>query len=99
LMGPELPVPPPPSTLATAPKRNVKAVWSLILGIAGIWPLVFIGSIAALILGSIAKGEIERSGGYQSGRGLSPAGIALGWVGAGMLALAVAIGLAGGLEM
>lgn len=84
-MGPELPVPPPPSPLATTPRRNVKAVWSLILGIIGIWPLFLVASIPALVLGYAGKREIDRSGGMERGRGLAIAGIVLGWIAVGML--------------
>jgi hypothetical protein len=84
-MGPELPVPPPPPTLATTPRRNVKAVWSLTLGIIGIWPLFLVASVPALVLGYSGKREIDRSGGMEGGRGLAIAGIVLGWIAVGML--------------
>ena len=40
-----------------------------------------LGSIAALVTGYIAKGNIDKSGGREGGRGLALAGIILGWIG------------------
>jgi hypothetical protein len=71
---------------------NGLAVASLVLGI--IW-LFWIGSILAVIFGYIGKGQIDRSGGTQSGRGLAIAGIALGWVGVGFLVLTIVLAIIG----
>jgi Domain of unknown function (DUF4190) len=84
------PVPPPPQqhvsqvVYVQQPKTNGLAVASLVLGI--IW-IYWIGSILALIFGYNAKGQIDRSNGMQGGRGLAVAGIVLGWVGVGTLAI------------
>jgi hypothetical protein len=59
-------------------KTNGFAIAALVLGI--IW-IYGIGSILALIFGYKAKGEIDRSAGMQTGRGMAIAGIVLGWVG------------------
>jgi hypothetical protein len=72
------------------PKTNGLAVASLVLGILWIY---WIGSILALIFGYNAKGQIDRSNGMQSGRGLAVAGIVLGWVGVGTLALVLIVAL------
>ena len=72
------------------PMTNGLAVASLVLGI--IW-IYWIGSILALIFGYNAKGQIDRSNGMQSGRGLAVAGIVLGWVGVGTLALVLIVAL------
>ena len=50
------------------------AIASLVLGIVGFWPL-------ALVFGYVGKGQIDRSGGREGGRGLAIAGIVLGYVG------------------
>jgi hypothetical protein len=76
----------PPST------TNGFAIASLVLGIVWIY---WIGSILALIFGYIAKSQIERSNGRQSGKGLAIAGIVLGWIGVGVLALLIALVVAG----
>jgi hypothetical protein len=68
------------------------AVASLVLGI--IW-LFWVGSILAVIFGYVGKGQIDRSGGTQSGRGLAIAGIVLGWVGVGFLVLTVVLAIIG----
>ena len=68
------------------------AVASLVLGI--IW-LFWVGSILAVIFGYVGKGQIDRSNGTQSGRGLAIAGITLGWVGVGFLALTIVIAIIG----
>jgi hypothetical protein len=58
------------------------AVASMVLGILGMVGMVWIISpILALVFGYIAKGQIDRSGGFQEGRGMAIAGIVLGWVG------------------
>jgi hypothetical protein len=55
-----------------------------VLGIVWIY---WIGSVLALIFGYVAKGQIDRSNGRESGRGMAIAAIALGWVGVGTLIL------------
>jgi hypothetical protein len=84
---------PPVAAAGAAPKAtNGLAIASLVLGIVWIY---WIGSILALIFGYVAKGQIDRAGGTQGGRGLAIAGIVLGWVGIGVLCIgiiAVAVG-------
>jgi hypothetical protein len=77
---------PAPVSPKVLPKNNGFAVVSLSMGI--IW-YFWIGSILALIFGYIAKGQIDASQGQQKGRGFAVAGIVLGWVGVGILALVV----------
>ncbi|MGH8896877.1 MAG: DUF4190 domain-containing protein [Egibacteraceae bacterium] len=91
---------PPPSRAPAVPggpgyvvyqqATNGLAVASLVLGIIWIW---WIGSILALIFGYVAKSQIDQSEGRQTGRGLAVAGIALGWVGVGVLLLFIVIGI------
>lgn len=71
------------------PSTNGMAIASMVLGI--LW-LYWIGSILALIFGYVAKRQIDESGGRQQGRGMAIAGIALGWVGVGFLALFLVLG-------
>lgn len=81
---------------------SVWAILSLISGIANFVGLWFIGSIAALITGYVAKNEIKKSNGSVGGKGLADAGLILGWVGIGLsvlsvcLIILVAIGMIGG---
>lgn len=82
--------PPPPSAGWAAPaptKTNGLAIASLVLGI--LW-LYWIGSILALIFGFIAKSQIDRSNGTQTGRGMAVAGIVLGLIGIVVPLLAIA---------
>ena len=89
--------PPPPAFTAYTPyapgvvqatSTNGLAIASMVLGILWIY---WIGSILALVFGYVAKGQIERSAGRQGGRGMAIAGIVLGWIGVGFLALFIAI--------
>jgi hypothetical protein len=95
--GPGIPTSPYSSPVA---RTNGMAVASLVLGI--LW-MYGIGAILALVFGYLAKGQIDRSAGAQSGRGLAIAGIVLGWIGVAgtafiILLLAVAIRQEGGLN-
>ena len=65
---------------------NGMAIASLILGILWLW---WLGSVLALIFGYVAKGQIDRSGGQESGRGMAIAGIVLGWIGVATLVLII----------
>ena len=89
----------PPFPVQT--KTNGFAIASLVLGIVWIY---WIGSILALVFGYIAKGQIDRSGGRESGRGMAVAGIVLGWIGVAVLALilvfvVIGIGVGGGSDL
>jgi len=75
-----------PYGYAPPAKTNGMAIASLVLGI--VW-LYGVGSILALIFGYNAKKQIEQSGGSQTGRGMATAGIVLGWIGAGTLAIVI----------
>ena len=48
-----------------------------------------------MIFGYVGKGQIDRSGGTQSGRGLAIAGIVLGWVGIGLLVVFIVLAIIG----
>lgn len=61
---------------------NGFAVASLVLGI--LW-VVWIGSILALVFGYVARKQIRERN--EGGDGMAVAGIVLGWVGIGTLAL------------
>ena len=67
---------------------NGLAEASLVLGILGLTLLPLVASIVGLVLGYVAKGQIDRSSGRQTGRGLAVAGIVLGWIG---IAFAIAV--------
>ena len=71
-------------------QTNGKAIAALICGIAGLI-LCVIGAIPAIILGNMAVAEIDASGGHQDGRGMAVAGRVLGWVGVGLMIIALLV--------
>jgi hypothetical protein len=82
--------PPPGYPQYPPPQRtNGMAIASLVLGILWIY---WIGSILALVFGYVARNQIKQRG--EAGSGMALAGIILGWVGIGVLVLAIVFGLA-----
>ena len=84
----------PPSTIPPMPatpirQTNSLAIASLVSGILGWTLLPWLGSIAAIITGHLARAELRRNLGTQEGDGLAVIGLILGWA---MVALSV-IGL------
>lgn len=97
----------PPQTAGTAPVTTTrtyewnattqgaagKATASLVLGIAGVFICPLVCSIPAIVLGSQARGEIERTPGL-GGAGMARVGIVLGWVGVAVgIVIAIVVGL------
>lgn len=83
----------------TRPNSSM-AVLSLIAGVLGLTLFPVIGSIVALITGSMAKKEIARSRGALGGDGLARAGVILGWIGIGLTVFGLCIaGFAIGLPL
>jgi len=69
-----------------AAKTNGYAIASLVLSLLG---LCGIGSILAIIFGNMAKKEIAAQGG--GGLGLAKAGVIIGWIGVGVIAIYIAV--------
>jgi hypothetical protein len=63
------------------------AIASLVTGLC-FWFCALPG-VVAIVLGHLALESIEDSGGAKSGRGMAIAGMVLGWVGIGIVALFV----------
>jgi len=80
--------PTPTSGLATA---------SLIFGILGLTLLPTLGSIVAVILGYMAKSEIDSSARQLEGSSLATAGLVLGYIGLGLALLGLVVGVLWGL--
>ena len=60
-------------------KTSTLAIVSLIAGICGWSVLPFLGTVAAIITGHMARGEIRRANGSLDGDGMAIAGLVLGW--------------------
>ena len=69
------------------PRTPGQAYAALILGIVGLVVCPLLPSIAAVVFGHLAKGEIDRAGGQLGGRGLAMTGLILGWIGVAFWAL------------
>jgi hypothetical protein len=73
-----------------APRVNGLAIASLVLGCTG-WTLCGVGSVVAVVLGFVARSQIDNSQGRDTGSGMATAGIVLGFIGlAAWLALFIA---------
>jgi hypothetical protein len=81
----------PPSPQPVPQQNSTTALLSLIAGIAGLTIFPGIGSIIAVILGHMAKGEIARSGGTLGGGGAATWGLVLGYIGVAGIVLGVCI--------
>jgi hypothetical protein len=62
-----------------APANNTLAIISMVAGIAGLTVLFFLGSIAAVITGHMARKQIAETG--ESGSGMATAGLVMGYIG------------------
>jgi hypothetical protein len=100
VVPPPPPAPPPPApypypqpypTYQPVPTTNGLAVASLVA--AFFWVLWF-GSFLAIVFGHIALSQIKQSGGRQSGYGVAMAGLVLGYIEVGFLALWLLVYLA-----
>jgi hypothetical protein len=83
------PYPPPYGYPPVVQRTNGLAIASMVLGILWIY---WIGSVLALVFGYIAKNQIRERG--EAGGGMATAGIVLGWIGVGVLALGLLFGIA-----
>ena len=64
----------------SGPRTSRLAVWSVFLGIVGIF-ILGISSIAAIICGHLSRRKIRKSGGSLAGKGIALAGLILGYPG------------------
>ncbi|HEU4665561.1 MAG TPA: DUF4190 domain-containing protein, partial [Dokdonella sp.] len=66
---------------ATPSRTSTPAILSLVFGIVCWFALPFIGAVAAVICGHLARAEIRREPpGTVEGDGMAIAGLVLGWV-------------------
>lgn len=78
-------------TYQPAQKDSTLAILSLVLGIASYVVIPVVGSLAAIILGHVAKSEIRNSNGTLSGNGMATAGLVLGYVQWALLILGIVV--------
>ncbi|HEY8074775.1 MAG TPA: DUF4190 domain-containing protein [Labilithrix sp.] len=83
---------------AAPPTAESKAVFSLVLGILSLTCFGLVAGIPALILGSIARRDIDRSQGRLTGRGMAAFGIVSGLFGTGLSLVLALFALGGALE-
>lgn len=96
-MGPFHPhrhVPPP-----RVRRNEGKAVASLVLGLSSLTCLGFVTGLPAIILGAMARRDIDRSQGMLGGSGLAAGGIVSGLFGTGLGLVALLFVLGGAVEV
>lgn len=71
------------------PQNSTLAIISLVSGIASFIILPFLGGLAAVITGHMAKREIRDSGGRLGGDGLATGGLILGYINLGLTVLCI----------
>lgn len=92
--GPAPPGQPPPSAawtapaypVAASPKTSGLAIASLVTGILFCFVVT---PVVAVVLGHLALDQIRDSDGRISGRGMAIAGVTLGWIFLGLVAVAL----------
>lgn len=80
--------------MSSLPPSNVRqtstlAIVSLVAGILGWTLLPFLGSIAAVVTGHLARAEIRRAPERLDGDGLALTGLILGWISIGLWVIGV----------
>jgi GYF domain 2/Domain of unknown function (DUF4190) len=88
------PAPSVPAYSNLPPRTSGLAVASLVLGILN---LCGIGSLLATIFGAVSLGQIARSNGTLTGKGMAIAGLVLGIIGLGFVPFLYFLGLLGGI--
>lgn len=74
------------------PKTHNLAIVSLVLSILGLIPILpVMGGIGGIVAGNLARNEIHARPDLYSGEGLAKAGIIVGWIGIGLVALIILV--------
>jgi len=87
---------PQPSSAAPWPegaKTNGASIFAFIASLSGFFCFLGVGGALGVVLGLIARGEISRAGGRESGRGLATAAIALGLLNVCLAVIGAAVGI------
>lgn len=82
-----------PPLHGVAPRANNKAIAALVVSIAGlvVGCLAPFTGIAAIVLAHVARGEITRSRGAETGTGMAVAGEIIGWIEVALILLAMVV--------
>ena len=86
---PPAPYTPPAAPAAPGKPTSSMAIISLVAGILGWTLLPFLGSVAAVVTGHMARSEIRRAPERLEGDGLAIAGLVLGYLSIAMAVLVV----------
>ena len=70
--------PPPAAPWQDSAKTNGTSIFAFIASLSGFVCFLGVGGALGVVLGLIARGEISRAEGRETGRGLASAAIALG---------------------
>jgi type IV pilus assembly protein PilA len=81
----------PAGAAADSPRPDVKAIFSLILGILALVPFSILAGIPAIVLGHISKSSVRDSQGRLTGSGMATAGLVMGYLSIFLLIAAIAI--------
>ena len=79
------------------PRRSGKALASVICGVVGLFLVPLVLPVAAIVLGVMARREIQGARGGVTGIGMAMAGIMLGVAGVAIAAAIVALAITGSL--
>lgn len=85
----------PPPHHVVLPKHDSRAFGALVLGVMSMTCAGFLAGIPAIVLGSMARRDIDRSQGMRTGSGMAAAGIVTGLFGTG-LSLVILVAMLGG---
>ena len=80
---------------AATPRRSGKALASVICGVIGLFLVPLVLPVAAIVLGVMARREIENGHGRVTGIGMAMAGIMLGVAGVAIAAAIAALAITG----
>jgi hypothetical protein len=87
------PAPMPPAPWQDGGKTNGTAVFALVSSLTGYVCFLGVGGALGVVLGLIARGEISRAEGRETGRGLATAAIAIGALNVCLTVIGVAVGI------
>jgi len=85
--------PPPAAPWQDSAKTNGTSIFAFIASLSGFVCFLGVGGALGVVLGLIARGEISRAEGRETGRGLASAAIALGMLNVCLTVIGVAMGI------